>query len=419
MKVSVSSSQSRNPKETPLRIKMHILFLSQRVPYPPNRGDKITTWHIIERLKRKHRVTCVCFAHGREDLEAAQKLDQLGIPTSAIRYNSKLALIRSIPTLLSQKPLTLCMYGSGRLQHEVDRIIPTADVAYAYSSSMGAFLEKHVQLPRIMHFAELDSDKWLQYSSFTNPAKSWVYRREWQALLKFERRIARSFTQNIFCTPLEQKIFQKHIPEAPSIVIRNGVDFSHFTPRPERAQRHHLVFSGVMDYFPNVDGCIYFAREVLPQVRTVFPDAHFTIVGARPVARVRKLAASSHITVTGYVHDTRTYLEKGTVSVAPLRMARGIQNKVLEALAMGLPVIGTTSATQGIEGEPGRDFMVEDDANKQAAAICSLLADPIAARAMGQRGRLLVEKLYDWNNVLEPLDQLIDEMESKMLAART
>lgn len=398
---------------------MHILFLSQRVPYPPNRGDKITTWHIIERLRRKHQVTCVCFAHDRDDLEAARNLNQLGIPTHAIKYNSKLALLRSIPTLFSQKPLTLSVYGSGRLQHEVDRIIPTADVAYAYSSSMGAFLEKHHHLPKIMHFAELDSDKWLQYSSFTNPPKSWVYLRESRALLQFEERIARSFTQNIFCTPLEQTIFQKYVPNAPSIVIRNGVNFLHFTPRPERAERHHLVFCGVMDYFPNVDGCLHFAREVLPQVRNFFPDAHFTIIGARPVAQIRKLATSPHITVTGYVPDTRSWLEKGAVSVAPLRMARGIQNKVLEALAMGLPVVGTTSATQGIEGEPARDFIVADDEKKQAESICELLGNPIAAQAMGQRGRLLVEKLYDWNKVLEPLDHLIDEVESNTLAART
>jgi polysaccharide biosynthesis protein PslH len=391
---------------------MHIVFLSQRVPYPPNRGDKIATWHIIERLKRKHRVTCICFAHGREDLEAAQNLDQLGIPTYTIGHNSKLALIRSIPTLLTQKPLTLSFYGSERLQREVDRIIPTADVAYAYSSSMGAFLEKHTRLPRIMHFSELDSDKWLQYSSFTSPAKSWVYRREWQALLKFERRIARSFTQNVFCTPLEQKIFQKNIPDAPSIVMRNGVDFSYFTPRPERAEPNHLVFSGVMDYFPNVDGCLHFAQEVLPRVHSSFPGAHLTIIGSRPVSQIRALAASPHITVTGYVPDTRCWLERGAVSVAPLRMARGIQNKVLEALAMGLPVVGTSSATQGIEGEPGRDFIVADDAKQQADSICELLANTIAARELGERGRLLVERSYDWTKVLEPLDRLMDEVGS-------
>jgi sugar transferase (PEP-CTERM/EpsH1 system associated) len=388
---------------------MHILLLSQRVPYPPNRGDKITTWHIIERLKRKHRVTSVCFAHDREDAEAARTLNRLGIPTHAIPHRRNLALLTSLPTLLTQKPLTLSIYGSAALQHEVDRLIPTVDLGYAYSSSMGAFLEKHDRLPRIMHFAELDSDKWLQYASFTAAPVSWIYRREARALLEFERRIARVVTQNVFCTPLEQAIFQRYVPDATSRVIRNGVDLSFFVPKPDRAERHHLVFSGVMDYFPNVDGCVHFAEEVLPRVRSHFPDTRFTVVGTRPVAKIRKLARSAGIVVTGYVPDTRTWLEKAAVSVAPLRIARGIQNKVLEALAMGLPVVGTACATQGIEGQAGEDFIVADDAKDQAEAICELFAKPATARHIGKQGRLLVEALYDWNKVFEPLDRLIEE----------
>ncbi|MFN0007592.1 MAG: TIGR03087 family PEP-CTERM/XrtA system glycosyltransferase [Planctomycetota bacterium] len=392
---------------------MRILFLSQRVPYPPNRGDKITTWRLIDRMRRSHEVTCVAFAHDHNDILAARELDAMGIPTLPIRYRDRWKRLVSAPLLVTGKPLTLGVYGSRRLQRTVDRLMPTTDLAYAYSSSMGAFLEPHAGRPRIMHFGELDSDKWRQYAERAEFPMSMVYRREAQTLLRFERRIANSFTENVLCTPVEQKIFQEKIPGASSMVLRNGVDLAYYKPSDSGPWLDHIVFTGMMDYLPNVDACQFFVGKIFPIVRREFPNAKFTIVGAKPSPEIRELGKTLGITVTGFVPDTRKILRTAAVSVAPLRIARGIQNKVLEALAMGIPVVSTSSAAQGVDGVAGRDYLVADEAGPFAEAVCKLLRDPEEAREQGMRGRRFVEETYDWEVVFEPLDKMLVDCAAK------
>lgn len=387
---------------------MRILFLSQRVPYPPNRGDKITTWRLVERMKRRHEVRCVAFAHDDADVQAAAELTRLGAPTTALRIDLKRSKLASLPLLLTSKPLTLGAYGSRELQRVVDELAPSCQVGYAYSSSMGAFLEPHSRLKRVMHFAELDSDKWRQYAERSKWPMSWVYSREHRTLLEFERRIAAAFDENVLCTPLEQEIFRREIPGPSSLVLRNGVDLAHYQPRPERAEPGHLVFVGVMDYLPNIDGCVWFVNEILPRLQAKLPQVRLSIVGSRPTDEVKVLAQRPGVAVTGFVDDPREFLSRAAVSVAPLRIARGIQNKVLEALAMGLPVVGTTSATQGVEGEAGRDFMLANTVDEQVRAILELLEHPDRALALGRRGREFVEQHYDWERVFDPLDALLE-----------
>jgi sugar transferase (PEP-CTERM/EpsH1 system associated) len=386
---------------------LRILFLSQRVPYPPNRGDKITTWRIVERFARVHRVHCIAFAHGEEDEQAAGELRRRGIPTETAPYRAGRAKLKALPLLLGSRPLTLGVFGSYRLQGMVDRAIGDCDLAYAYSSSMGAFLVPHSSVPRIMHMAELDSDKWRQYAERVRGPMRWVYARERRTLLLFERRVATSFDMNVLCTPLEQAIFEREIPHAPSMVLRNGVDLAYYRPRPEEALPDRLVFVGVMDYLPNVDGCVHFVKKVLPALRAARPNVRLAIVGSRPTPQVQALGQEQGVEVAGFVSDTRDWLARASVSIAPLRIARGIQNKVLEAFAMGLPVVGTTSATQGVEAIAGKHFLLADSAEEQAQAILSLLADRDKARAIGAAARRFVEERYDWEVTLRPLDELL------------
>lgn len=392
---------------------MNILFLSQRVPYPPNRGDKITTWRIIEKLSRDHQVTVIAFAHDQGDLDAAKVLEEeKGIRTIAIPHNERSKKLQALPLLFTSKPLTLGVYGSKALGRAVDAELPGTDLAYAFSSSMGAFL-KGRGTPWVMHFAELDSDKWKQYADKHSFPMATVYRREWRTLRSFERRIAADSMTNVFCTPLEEAIFQREIPGCPSTVMRNGVDLVHYVPKPELAEPNHLVFVGVMDYYPNVDGCVWFADEILPIVQAKIPDVRFTIVGSKPTAEVLALGERPGVEVTGFVDDPRDYLERAAVSVAPLRVARGIQNKVLEALAMGLATVGTTSATQGVEGSPGDDFLLADAPEGFARHVIGLLLNPSEARRLGDRGRTFVEATYDWEACLAPLDEILSQVGPK------
>lgn len=386
---------------------MKILFLSQRVPYPPNRGDKITTWRLIERMSRTHEVRAVAFAHDSGDFEAAAKLTEMGMPTTPIAFHERRQKLVSLPLLATSTPLTLGVYGSRDLQRQVDELAHWADAAYAYSSSMGAFLEPH-HIPRVMHFGELDSDKWRQYATRTSFPMSWVYAREARTLQHFETRIANAFTDNVFCTQLEQRIFDERIPGCPSTVLRNGVDLESFAPAPELAESGHLMFTGVMNYYPNVDGCVWFCESILPLIRERHPNARFSIVGSKPSPEVERLAKIEGVTVTGFVDSTADWMQRAQVAVAPLRIARGIQNKVLEAMAMGLPTVGTTCATQGVEGEHERDFLVADDARTFADNVIRLLDDAVAAQELGSRARRFVEDHYNWETVFQPLDEILE-----------
>jgi len=394
---------------------VRILFLTQRVPYPPNRGDKITTWRIAERFSRDHDVTVVAFAHDEDDLEAARVLqEEKGVRTIAVPLDVRRKKLSSLPLLLTGKPLTLGVFGSRELQSIVDEELPRTDFAYAFSSSMGAFLLGQ-GTPWAMHFAELDSDKWRQYAERHSFPMSTVYRREWKTLRSFEKRVAADTITNVFCTPLEKRIFDTEIPGFPSLVVRNGVDLDFYAPDPAAAEPGHCVFVGVMDYFPNIDGCVWFVHEILPLIRERVPDARFTIVGSKPTAEVLALGALDGVEVTGFVDDTRDFLRRAAVSVAPLRVARGIQNKVLEALAMGLPTVGTTSATQGVEGTPGQDFLLADEVQDFADRVVELMSNESEARALGDRGRAFVESSYDWDSCLAPIDDVLGSVRTRAL----
>jgi len=386
---------------------VRLLFLSQRVPFPPDRGDKIPTSWIVQWLARRHEVTCIAFAHGRRDVEAARVLEGKGIPTIAVPFHGAMARLRSLPRLVGDRPLTLSVFASPALQREVDRRIPDIDLGFAFSSSMGAFLLPHPQIARVMHFADVDSDKWRQYASHTLPPMRWVYTREWHTLERFERTIASAFDESLFCTSHERELFRERVADARTSVLRNGVDLEFFQPPPLARASMEIVFTGVMNYFPNVDACRYFVEEVLPRVQARHPDASFTIVGAYPTRAVRRLAQTPGVTVTGRVDDTRPYLRRAALFAAPLRIARGIQNKVLEAMAMGLPVVGTSAATQGIEGAAEGTFVVADTPEAQAAAIGELLAAPARAQAIGASGRRFVETHHRWEECLLDLENVI------------
>ena len=405
--------RSGTPKFYPPR-PVRILFLSQRVPFPPNRGDKITTWRLIERLAREHPVDVVSFIHDEEDRAACAELERRGFGVHGVELGTPLQQkLRSLPGVLCGQPLTLGYYGSAKLQRVVDGLAPHADLIYAYSSSMGAFMRPYDQAFRVMHFAELDSDKWKQYAAREKFPMSWVYAREHRTLLRFEQAVAAEVDESVFCTPLEQGLFEREIPGCSSVVMRNGVDLTALQPDESLREDDHLAFCGVMDYLPNIDGCEWFAREILPRVRQQRPQARFTIVGSRPTPEVRALGELPGVHVTGFVDEPKDWLLKASVSVAPLRIARGIQNKVLEALALGLPVVGTTSATQGVEGTPEEHFLVRDDLEGQVSAVLALLEDPQRALELGRAGRRFVEERYDWEVALAPLDDLLARTAAK------
>jgi sugar transferase (PEP-CTERM/EpsH1 system associated) len=368
---------------------------------------------MVERLHRNHSVVVLAFAHGDEDHQGADVLRQMGMEVVTVPYRASRGALNSVAALLQDDPLTTAFFGSRQVRQEVETRAGECDVMVAFSSSMGAYLLPYEGVNRILHFCELDSDKWRQYANRSSGWRRWVYGREARVLLQLERQLARSMNTSIVCSPVEKELFDRYIPDVPCSVLQNGVDLQYFAPVGLAPEPGHLVFTGVMDYFPNVDACEFFAREVLPRIRERHADARFTIVGSNPSPEVLKLAELPGVAVTGRVADTRAYLRRASVCVAPLRIARGIQNKVLEGLAMGLPVVGTTAATQGVGGVPGQDYLIADGADAQVAAVTSLLGDSTKRGRLAAAGRRFVAAHYDWGARMASLDDILARLPDK------
>jgi len=213
----------------------------------------------------------------------------------------------------------------------------------------------------------------------------------------------------LVCTEKERLDFQKLIPGSAVSHIANGVDLDYFKIGNRQRQPRHLVFTGVMNYYPNVEGVAWFCHEVLPKIRELYPDVYLTICGSRPNAEVQRLARIANVEVTGRVPDVRDYLNRASVAVIPLRLARGIQNKVLEAMATGLPTVATSTAAAGVDAQPNQDLLIADDSEEFAAAVCSLLGDPVLRSDMGQNARGVMERNYSWPVQMKKLETIVSE----------
>lgn len=388
---------------------MRILYLAQRVPYPPDRGDKITTYREIIHLARDHEVSVACLGDGPEDLENVAALESLVASVDAVLLRRQQARVRALAALASGTPLTVAYFNEKTLHKRIAARMASRhfDAVVVYSSGMAQFVEPYADVPRIMQFADLDSLKWKQYARHYLPPRRWVYAAEARRLLRYERHIATTFCHSLVSTPCELQDFEQLIPGAAVSCVSNGVDLDYFQPRDIGKDKSMLVFTGVMDYFPNVQGVLWFCHEVLPLVRARVPDVTFTICGARPNAAVQALGRLPGVKVTGRVPDVRPYLARAEVGVVPLQTARGIQNKLLEAMAMGLPIVTTTPAFKGAGALADTHLLVADRPSDFAAAVVRLLQDkPLRAR-LKQAARAFTEANYRWETQLARLDDVL------------
>ncbi len=390
---------------------MDVLFLAQRVPYPPDRGDRITTWHFVRHYaERGDRVRIGAFAESARDREAAAELARrVGAEVCAVPISRRWRRLASLRGLLSGQALTLPFFWSGRLARQVSQWAAAAppDLVHVYSSSMAQYALGLRGARRLMQFAELDSDKWAQFAAARRGVARWIYAREAARLLRFERRVAHEFDWSCVVSEAERELFRQRIPDVDPQVLPNGVDVEQFASRGD-AQRdpHAVVFTGVMDYEPNVDGVLWFVRECWPAVRARVPDARLFVVGSQPVAAIRNLARDD-IVVTGRVAATPEWFDRAAVAIAPLRLARGVQNKVLEALSMGLPVVATSPAARGLGATPGEFLRSADGAQEFAGAVAALLQDPARARSLGLAAAAYVRAHWRWEDVFRRLDALL------------
>lgn len=404
----------------------NILYLVHRLPYPPNKGDKVRSYHLLKHLAAQHRVFLGSFVDDAEDWQYVEHLRSLCAEVHAAELRPARAKIASLRGLLSGEALSLPYYRDAGLSRWVRETATRQkiDAIVVFSSPMAQYAQALPALPMLVDFVDVDSAKWTEYAAAHAWPMSWLYRREGRALLAFEQAVAERARASFFVTDKESALFRQLSPglRAEVAAIGNGVDADFFTPDPMRASpfpagQIPLVFTGAMDYWPNADAVIWFASEVLPRLRAQIPNLHFHIVGRSPTPAVQALAGDG-ISITGTVPDVRPYLQHAAAVVAPLRLARGIQNKILEAMAMGRPVVAASSCVQAIAAQEGRELLAAQTAEDYAERLSGLLASPAEAAAIGAAGRARVLADYSWQAQLAGIDRHIDRLISPSRVAQ-
>lgn len=390
-----------------------ILYLVHRMPYPPNKGDKVRSYHLLRHLAEQHEVYLGTFIDDPDDEQHVDTLRQWCADVHAVRLHPLRARIASLAGLLGPEALTLRYYRDASLHRWVDETLASESIgtAVVFSSSMAQYAEGRQGLQMLVDFVDVDSAKWTEYASQHRWPLSWLYRREGQALLAYERRIARGAARSFFVTEQEVALFRSLAPESEPAVeaLCNGVDADFFSPDPTRTSpfaegEQAVVFTGAMDYWPNIDAVRWFAQDMLPALRRQWPGLRFYIVGRSPTPAVRALAGEA-VTVTGTVPDVRPYLQHAHVVVAPLRLARGIQNKVLEAMAMARPVVTAVTCAKAIDAQPDRELLPAESAEDYVRLIGSVLQSPDQGLEVGRAARRRVLASYSWRahlNLIEP-----------------
>ncbi len=394
-----------------------MLFLSQRIPYPPNKGDKIRSFNILKHFSATHRIYLGCFIDDPEDWDHVPALQDYCVESCVVPLNKTVAKIRSLKAFLNDAPLNLPYFHDHKLEAWTKRIYAEVrpSVAFAFSSQMGQyFLGAAPRPPRIViDYCDVDSDKWHQYAEKNCWPKSWLFERESRTLLKFDRFVAHEVDAGTFVAQPEVDLFENLAPETKDKLhaIGNGIDTEYFSPDRNYATPYEdggpvILFTGAMDYWPNIDAVEWFAEEIFPLIRKTRPDARFFIVGGNPASEVRMLEKNEGIHVPGRVPDMRPYFAHAHVAVAPMRIARGIQNKVLEAMAMGRPTVTTPTALAGINASPDQEILVAKDA--ETFAVQTLLAlKTFDTNSIGTQAKEFVRRTYKWSDQLAPYDALI------------
>jgi sugar transferase (PEP-CTERM/EpsH1 system associated) len=388
-----------------------ILFLSQRVPEPPNKGDKIRAHHLMRRLAARHAVHVACLVdEPAEAVHAGEARRWAASVTWRLRRPAE-SVTRAAAGLLSGDPLSVGFFRSRALAEDVRDLLARErfDVVVAYCSSMAGYAETFGG-PKVLDLVDVDSEKWRQYAERTRLPRKAVYALEHRRLRAYESRLVRSFDRCILVSPREKECLARFADPSRVAVVANGVDADWFAPKHPRPRSADLVFVGALDYFANADGIAAFTREVFPEVRRQVRGARLRIVGRKPGVETLALGAQEGVQVVGEVGDVRPELWRAAIAVVPLRIAQGLQNKVLEAMAAGVPVVTSRAAAGGIEGRAGEDFLVADEPAEWVRAIASLAESPQRAEQLAANALRLVHQRYSW-------DRKADEYEAVLEAA--
>ncbi len=404
---------------------MNISFICPRIPYPPNRGDKIRSYNIIKYLASKHNIFLFSLIEKEEEKKHKETLETFinYVYTDSIHPTYK--KIYSFFSLFQKFPISVRYFYSNKIQNALDDVIRNyyIDIIFCFCSTTAEYIfrsQYRHQLKKkalwIMDLVDVDSEKWLDYSKCKKLPLSLIYSFEAKFLSKYEKKILDDFDNILIISEQERKILSNKYKSNKIFVMPNGVDLDFFI---EDYHSHlkktgpTIVFTGVMNYWPNIDGVTWFVKKILPPIKEKYPNITLYIVGSNPPPIVKALSAIKGVQVTGYVKDVRDYISIADISIVPLRIARGLQNKVLEAMAMGKAVVTTSVALDGINARPNRDIVVADNPDVFSKKILDILNSPSLGKEIGRNARQFIERHFSWESKFSILDKIITNTGSK------
>ena len=389
---------------------MRILFLTHRLPYAPNRGDRLRAYHTLQWLRQRASVELVSLVHDNDEASHVDEVRAFVSRVTPLRVGALGNYVRAAATLVTDAPLTHALLDAPGIDATVNEIVEVRrpDVVFAFGSGMGrlALAAPLSALPLILDLVDVDSRKWHELSESSRWPLSWLYRRESRTLGAFEARAATAAVATLVVNEREAAIARSLAPAANVQVIANGVELERLRPVSAPSDRARVVFCGVMNYAPNDQGMRWFISEVWPIVKRQRPDATLAVVGADPHRSFEALCAGDPaIEVTGRVPDVRPWLWESAVGIAPLHVARGLQNKALEAIAAGLPIVITPAVADGLPAEALPAALVAQSREDFAQQVLQLLSlTPDARRARASAAAL---GAMHWANTLRPLSELL------------
>ena len=389
---------------------MKVLMLAHRLPFPPDRGDRIRSWHVLKALAAKFAVYLGCFAESAEELQHLPVVDGL-VKGRCVPLRRKPLPLAGLQAIAEQRPVSETAFDSAALRQWAVQTVrrEKIDAIYVFSGQMGQFVPAGFRGRLLVDLVDVDSAKFEGYAKQKPGPVGWIDRREARLLRQVEADLARRADATFLVSDAEADLLRSRTDGGRIETLRNGIDTRFFEPASVSTEGTydgpgpHIVFTGQMDYRPNADAVVMFARQVMPAIVAHHPQARFHIVGRNPVAQVRALDGQGGCLVHGGVPDMRPYLAGADVVVAPLMLARGVQNKVLEAMAMARPVVLTPEAATGIGAADGRHFAVASSAAEFRDTVLRLIAEPKAATRMGKAARDFVTEHLGWDAVLADL----------------